>query len=276
MVAQVDPTSGGRHQKLSAKVALVTGGGGGVGATICSRLAAEGAVVFVADIDLARAESVAASIRERGRVATAVQLDVTSESSWEEALRAVAPAGDLKILVNGAGVIARLGVAATDVASWNRVMAVNLLGPVLGMKICADAMNDGFGGSVINIGSTSALQAHSDAAYCASKWGLRGVSKTAAIELADRCVRVNCVHPGLMQTALAESGGAGYVEATLEVTPLGKLTTPDEVANVVAFLASDESSSLTGSDIVIDGGFTVGGAAWNRRSVLDRQRAVMH
>ncbi|MFE9328437.1 SDR family NAD(P)-dependent oxidoreductase [Nocardia sp. NPDC052278] len=267
----VNPAQAASTSQLAGRHALVTGGGGGLGSVMAFTLARDGASVVVADKDIDRADQVAQVIREHGYSATAIELDVTSESSWL-GLVSTSEVGCIDILVNAAGAIARDTLESVTEESWAKVMSVNVLGATLGMKSCAPGMRQAGRGAIVNIGSTAALQAHSDPVYCASKWAIRGLSKAAAIELAPWGVRVNCVHPGLIPTELTSNAAPNYVVAALSSTPLGRLADAEGVADAVVFLARD--SAITGIDLEVDGGYTVGGAAWARKMHAKESREL--
>src|SRR5436190_7345804 len=164
--------------------------------------------------------------------------------------------GGLHILVNNAGTIARQGIADTALEAWNRTLAVNLTGALLGMKYCAPAIRDSGGGAIINISSTAGMTAYDDAAYTASKWALRGLTKTAALQFAPWNIRVNSIHPAtIADTSFARLGGAGFEEAAAAAVPAGRLGLPRDTAELVLFLASDAASFITGAEIAIDGGY---------------------
>lgn len=164
--------------------------------------------------------------------------------------------GSLHVLVNNAGVSLRgVDLAHTSRADWDRVLAVNLTGPFLGIKAAAPVIRDSGGGSIVNIGSTAGINGHFAAAYSASKWGLRGLTKAAAMEYADWNIRVNAVHPSIVPTPMVEDADA-FVEAMEYVTALKRSASLEDVAHAVMFLASDEAGYLTGLDLPIDGGFT--------------------
>ncbi len=253
---------------MSGRRVVVTGGGGGLGSAIAQALARQGDEVVVADRDLARAEEVARSIAESGDRAVAVQVDVTRSDSWADLVRAADDRVD--VLVNAAGVIARVTLETLDARSWSDVMSVNVLGASLGIQAVIPGMKAAGAGVVVNIGSTAALQAHSDPVYCTSKWALRGLSKAAAVELAPFGIRVGCVHPGLVPTELTSSA-EHYVAAALHASPLGRLADGRAIAEAVSYLAG--ASAVTGVDLEVDGGYTVGGAVWARRQFTRAQEA---
>jgi NAD(P)-dependent dehydrogenase (short-subunit alcohol dehydrogenase family) len=181
--------------KLANKVALITGAAGGQGTAEAELFVREGAAVMLTDVDAAKGEALAKRLGgEGGRVLFRVH-DAASEAAWQEIVAATLVAfGGLHILVNNAGTIARQGIVATTLEAWNRTLAVNLTGPLLGMKHCAPAIRDSGGGSIVNISSTAGLTAHDDAAYTASKWGLRGLTKTAVLQFSPWNIRVNLIH----------------------------------------------------------------------------------
>ncbi len=252
--------------RLAGKVALITGAAGGQGTHEAEWFVREGAAVMLTDVDAAKGEALAKRLRDAGGRAEFRVQDVASEQSWQETVAAILAAfGGLHILVNNAGTIARQGIVDTTLAAWNRTLAVNLTGPLLGMKHCAPAIRDtlakqGGGGSIVNISSTAGLTAHDDAAYTASKWGLRGLTKTAVLQFAPWNIRVNSIHPGqIADTGFFQSGGEAFAHAARAAIPMGRQGTPTECAELVLFLASDEASFISGAEIAIDGGYIAAG-----------------
>lgn len=242
--------------RLDGKVSLVTGAAGGQGEAEARLLAAEGSRVYVADVLDEPGAVVAASIEDAGGSASYLRLDVGEADAWTEAVgRIQAQAGRLDILVNNAGVGFRFGFMDTEPSDWDRIIRTNLTGPFLGMRTVAPVMRDGGGGAIVNTGSASSLVGHPAAAYSASKWGLRGLTKTAAMEFADWNVRVNVVHPGIIPTLMV-AADTTFVDAMVDATPLGRVGTPQEIAQVVLFLVSDDASFVTGTDLAADGGLT--------------------
>lgn len=248
--------------RLNGKVAIVTGGATGIGRASALRFAAEGAKVVVTDINGPGAREVAEEIVRKGGEALAQHHDVTSEGHWATVVAAaLAEYGGIDVLFNNAGLFVLKPLAQTTLDEWNRVMAVNVTGVFLGMKHVIPLMAGAGRGSVINASSVAGLVgARGSTLYGASKGAVRLMTKDAAIEYAASGVRVNSIHPGLIDTAMADyaAGTAGRSKAELGhgMAPMGRLGTADEVGNLVLFLASDESSYMTGAELVLDGGMT--------------------
>ncbi len=246
--------------RLEGKVALISGGARGQGAVEARLFAQEGAKVVIADILDEQGKQVEAEIAEAGGDATYVHLDVTSESDWNNAVQtAVTSYGKLDILVNNAGILIRKGVEETTVEDWDRIMDINGKGVFLGTKAAIPAMREAGGGSIINISSIAGMiGSPQSAAYNATKGAVRILTKATAIQYAKEGIRVNSVHPGPIRTNMTEAGWSTPegLKATEERTPLGRYGEPEEVGYGVLFLASDESSFMTGSELVIDGGVT--------------------
>ncbi len=243
--------------KFNNKTVLITGGSRGQGAAEARMFAEAGARVVIADVLDAEGGALAQSIRAAGGTADYRHLDVSSEQDWRDAVAfAMSTLGSLQVLVNNAGVSLRgIDLANTSRADWERVLAVNLTGPFLGIKAAAPAMREAGGGAIVNIGSTAGINGHFAAAYSASKWGLRGLTKAAAMEYADWNIRVNAVHPSIVRTPMV-AGADKFVEAMEYVTALKRSASLEDVAHAVMFLASDEAGYLTGLDLPVDGGFT--------------------
>ena len=242
---------------LNGKVALVTGAAGGMGSAIARVLAEHGAAVVIADVRDEKGHTFEAGIEQRGGIASYRRLDVTSETAWIETIANVeAWRGRLDILVNNAGINVRGPIGTLAFEDFNKVLAVNLGGPLLGMKHAAPAIARAGGGSIVNITSNISLIPSRSAAYAASKWGLRGLAKTAALEYAPQNIRVNCIGPGVVPTDL--NVGQPYLQTTAGSTPLGRIATADDIANAVRFLVSDAGAFITGVDLPVDGGFTLG------------------
>lgn len=257
--------------KLADKVALITGAAGGQGVAEAELFVREGAAVMLTDVDAAKGEALAARLREQGGKAQFRVQDASSEQAWIDTVAATLSAfGALHILVNNAGTIARQGIVGTTLDAWNRTIAVNLTGPLLGMKHCAPAIRDSGGGAIVNISSTAGLTAHDDAAYTASKWGLRGLTKTAVLQFSPWNIRVNSIHPGqIADTGFFQSGGEAFAHAAAAAIPLHRQGTPKECADLVLFLASDEASFISGAEIAIDGGYIAAGLAGMRNRIRD-------
>lgn len=236
--------------RVQGKVALVTGGASGFGEAIVRMLVAEGARVVLADISVERGEAI---VRELGgdTYAKFVQLDVSDEAGWDAAMEVtIGWAGKLNVLVNNAGTVALGQIGQFDMTKWQKVIDVNLTGTFLGMQASVEAMKADGGGSIINISSIEGLRgAVMVHPYVASKWAVRGLSKSAALELGQYNIRVNSVHPGFIRTPMTKH----FPDNMLRI-PLGRPGQPEEVATFIVFLASEESRYSTGAEYVIDGG----------------------
>jgi NAD(P)-dependent dehydrogenase (short-subunit alcohol dehydrogenase family) len=246
--------------RLAGKVALISGASRGQGEAEARLFVKEGAKVVLGDILLELGQKVAADINVQApRTATFVKLDVTQESDWQQAVdTAVRTYGKLDILVNNAGIFRMEGVEATSLELWNQVIAVNQTGVWLGMKYAIPAMRKAGGGSIVNISSGAGIIGSGfAAAYHGTKGAVRILTKTAAVEYAKENIRVNSVHPGVVDTEmvrglLSQEGMQGAVAAH----PLGRMGTAEDIAYAVLYLASDEASYVTGAELVIDGGYT--------------------
>jgi 3(or 17)beta-hydroxysteroid dehydrogenase len=250
-------------RRLAGKAAFITGGASGLGRAMAAAFAAEGAAVAIADIDAVRGKEVAEAI---GRNALFLAHDVTDEAQWianlAEASRVL---GHIDTLVNNAGIGVRGNVENTSLADWRRVNAVNLDGPFLGCKHAIPLIAKAGGGAIINISSVAGLiGARDSAAYCASKGGVRLLTKSVALHCAHRhnSVRCNSIHPVYTATPMVEQMLAEarqpekMLEAMKEMIPLGRLGTPEELAAMAVYLASDEARFVTGAEFVFDGGYT--------------------
>jgi len=256
--------------RVDGKVALVTGGASGIGRATAVRLAGEGAFVLVTDVDDTLGESCAAGIRDAGGQADYLHHDVASEPAWESVIAQLKAAqGGLHILVNNAGIGIGGSLLEMSLADWQRQQAINLDGVFLGLKHGIALMKDSGGGSVINISSVAGLKGSPNlAAYCATKGGVRLLTKGAALESAREGwgVRVNSVHPGVIDTPIwtkvnpelfGDGANAVDVDTMAQLgVPMGIAGKPEDIANGILFLASDDSSYMTGTELVIDGGIT--------------------
>lgn len=244
---------------LKGRLAIVTGGARGQGEAEARLFAAKGAAVVIADVLAEEGRALAQELQNAGHEARFIHLDVTDPTSWDGVVQLASEwKGRIDILVNNAGIINRSTVQNTGLEAWERVLKVNLTGAFLGIQAVTDRMAQGGGGSIINISSNSGFSGHYDPAYTASKWGLRGLTRSAAMELVAKNIRVNAVCPGLVVTGLNAS--SPHLKPMIEMTPMKRSGRPEEIAELVLFLASDASSFITGEDFVIDGGFTAGAA----------------
>ncbi len=244
--------------RLAGKVALITGGASGMGRSEATIFAQEGAKVVVADLLEAEGRDVVDHITKAGGQARFVKIDVTSEADWQAAAQAaVAAFGKLDILVNNAG-ISGSGPDTMSVSVWDTVMNINAKGVFLGMKYAIPALQRAGGGSIVNISSISGFvgQDRIHMAYNASKGAVRIMTKSAAVQYAKDGIRVNSVHPGVMPPMRTSQASADpeWRAKMLRVIPLKREGRVEEVANAVLFLASDEASYITGTELVVDGG----------------------
>jgi NAD(P)-dependent dehydrogenase (short-subunit alcohol dehydrogenase family) len=247
--------------RLAGKVALISGAARGMGAAEARLFAREGARVVLGDILEAEGTAVHAEITAKGDEALFVRLDVTRESDWEQAVAStVRRFGNLDVLVNNAGIGAAGRIEETATEAWDRVMEVNAKGVFLGTRAAIPAMRRAGGGSIVNISSQLGLVGMDDSSpqYTASKGAVRLLTKTTALQYARDGIRCNSVHPGPIVTAMTERRRAepSVYQSMLSRIPLGRYGEPDEVAYGVLYLASDESAFVTGSELVIDGGWT--------------------
>ncbi|MBX3092602.1 MAG: SDR family oxidoreductase [Cryobacterium sp.] len=237
--------------KLDGKVAIVTGAAMGMGAADAAILASEGATVIVADVSENEGRAVAESIGGHFR-----HLDVTDENNWRELVAdVVSTLGNIDILINNAGVVGFTPVATTELAEWNRVIGINLTGVFLGIRSVAESMKAAGGGVIVNLSSTAGMMGYSNlSAYVASKWGVRGLTKAAALDLGRDNIRVVSVHPGGIRTPMT-AGIEG--DAMYRSQPIPRIGEPDEVAKLILYLVADATYS-TGTEFIADGGATVG------------------
>ncbi len=247
--------------RLDGKVALISGGARGQGATEAKLFAREGAKVVFGDVLDDEGKKVEAEIAESGGDALYVHLDVTNEADWRAAVdTAVGRYGQLDLLVNNAGIVLRKGIEDTTEEEWDRVMAVNSKGVFLGTKHAIPAMRQAGGGSIVNISSTAGLVGSGQglAAYSATKGSVRLFTKSTAIQHARDNIRCNSVHPGPIETPMLREAwdDPNRREERIGRVPLGRIGTTEDIAYGVLFLSSDEASFMTGSELVIDGGST--------------------
>lgn len=248
--------------RLDRKVALITGAASGMGREACLVFSREGARIAALDVDADALEMTGSMVREaNGEVETFIA-DVAVERQVREAIEgSVRRFGALHILYNNAGVLWRdrdLGVLETDEAVWDRVLAINLKGMVWVCKHGIPKLIEAGGGAVVNIGSTSALLGDSvpQDAYTASKGAVVSLTRSLAVQFGPRGVRVNCIHPGFVDTPMQamRTSDLAWVEAATASIPLGRLGTPRDVVNAALFLASDDAAYITGAELVVDGG----------------------
>jgi 3alpha(or 20beta)-hydroxysteroid dehydrogenase len=250
------PTSEERRRELKrfeGRLIVITGGAGGLGAEDARQLAAEGARVIVTDRSRQAGEELAASL---GQGSIFFPHDVTSDEDWAALAKIVTAEGGLHGLVNNAGVFDPRLIADTDTALFRRHMEINQLGCFLGMKYAADMIAPQ-GASIVNISSLAGLRGPRGIAYVGTKWAVRGMTKTAALELAPRKIRVNSVHPAFIDTPMLEAMSREAFAERMRSIPLGRAGTADDVAKLVLFLLSDDSSFITGAEIAIDGGLSI-------------------
>ncbi|CAA9236924.1 MAG: 3-oxoacyl-[acyl-carrier protein] reductase [uncultured Acetobacteraceae bacterium] len=238
--------------RFDGKVVLISGGARGQGAVEARMLVAEGARVVLGDVLEAEGERLAAELGPNARF---FRQDVTVEDDWARLVSAAEAMGGLHGLVNNAGIYVPRPLMETDAELFERHTRVNQLGCFLGMKAAAPAMERSGGGSIVNISSTAGLRGSPGAiAYSATKWALRGMTKSAAVDLAPRGIRVNSVHPGPIDTAMIHIRSDAEIAERLAQVPMRRMGTAEEVARLVLFLLSDESAYMTGAELAIDGG----------------------
>ncbi len=244
---------------LNGKVAIITGGARGMGAATCRYFIACGAKVAIADVLDDAGTALAA---ELGDAAQYHHLDVTDEAAWAAVVaRVEAESGQIDVLVNNAGVLLFKSLLQTSLENYRRVLDVNLIGTFLGIKAVAPGMIARGAGAIVNISSVDGMKGGNGiAAYASSKWGVRGLTKVAAMELGHRGVRVNSVHPGGVDTAMINADGRSreLVNKGFRNIPLQRVGGPEEIARATAFLASDEASYMAGAELVVDGGMVLG------------------
>jgi 3alpha(or 20beta)-hydroxysteroid dehydrogenase len=254
--------------RLAGKTAIVTGGARGQGAAAARAFVAEGASVLITDVLDEEGAKLAAELGESAAYRT---LDVRDEQSWVEAVAdAETRYGAVNVLLNNAGVLHFSMIEDTSLADFERVVRINQVGPFLGMKTCIPAMRRAGGGSIINVSSVEGLAGMALlSAYASTKFAIRGMTKVAAVELGAHGIRVNSIHPGAIDTHMVSSAlGDTPIDMSLvgAMTPMGRVGQPEEVAQLVLFLASDESSYCTGGEFAVDGGATATHSFWTKPS----------
>lgn len=239
---------------LNEKIVIVTGGASGIGAKITERFLKEGATVIAADIN----DHALKELNNNNRL-IGMKLDVSSESSWDELTKSIYEKyGRIDILVNNAGISTEKTIEHVDYQDWERTSKINGFGTMLGIKYTTPYMLQNNRGAIVNLSSVTALVGMGLNTYTASKGAVRAITKAAATEFGGRGIRINAVFPGVIETPMVE--GLQESEQALNrinaLTPLGRLGKPEEVANAVLFLASDEASYITGAELAIDGGYS--------------------
>ncbi|MGH3521142.1 MAG: glucose 1-dehydrogenase [Haloechinothrix sp.] len=239
--------------RVSGKTVIVTGGARGLGAAFVRRLAEEGASVVIADVLADKGKAIA---DELGDAVSFVPLDVTAETAWNEVIAETeATFGPVSGLVNNAGIVHNAPIESLEEADYRRVIDVNQVGVFLGMKAVLPSMRRAGGGSMVNVSSVGGIIAFPGIlSYTASKWAVRGMTKTAAQEFGPDGIRVNSLHPGVISTEMTADSGRSH--DLVKFQPLAREGLPEELANLVLFLISDEASYCTGSEFVADGGYT--------------------
>lgn len=231
--------------RVDGKVVLITGAASGQGAAEAAALAAEGARVLATDVQ-DPLEALPAGVTFR-------RLDVTSPADWTDTAAWLASEhGTVHGLVNNAGITWRARLDEVELEDWDRVLRTNLTSALLGIQAITPLMTDG--GSVVNVASRAALSGHFTVAYTAAKWGLRGLSRVASMELGAKGIRCNCLFPGYIDTPMVRTAPPAFVEASLKEIPMGRKGTPDDIAPLVVLLISDESTYINGAEISVDGG----------------------
>jgi 3alpha(or 20beta)-hydroxysteroid dehydrogenase len=245
-------------KRFENRTVIVTGGARGMGASHARGFIAEGANVVIADVVDQEGQSLADQLGDR---AIFSRLDVTSEADWAATVTAAETAfGPVSVLVNNAGIVHFAPIADTTPADWSRVIDINLTGTYLGIRALVSSMRKAGGGAIVNISSGAGMSgAFGLGAYVASKWGVRGLTKTAALELARDKIRVNSVHPGATRTTMAAQPDVEAVmAASVRGLAIPRIAEPEELTRLVLFVASDEASFSTGSEFIADGGALLG------------------
>jgi len=245
-------------KRFEKRTVIVTGGARGMGASHTRGFIAEGANVVIADVADQEGRRLADELGDR---AVFSRLDVTSEADWAATVRAAESAfGPVSVLINNAGVVHFAPIAETERTDWSRVIEVNLTGTYLGIRATASSLRKAGRGAIVNISSAAGMSGvYGAGAYVASKWGVRGLTKTAALELARDNIRVNSVHPGATRTTMtAQPDVEAVATASVRGLAIPRIAQPEELTRLVLFLASDEASFSTGSEFIADGGSLLG------------------
>jgi 3alpha(or 20beta)-hydroxysteroid dehydrogenase len=245
--------------RFDGQTVIVTGGSRGMGESHVHGFIEEGASVVIADVLEDEGRALASGLGARG---VFVRLDVTSDEQWDDAVRTAEERfGPVSVLVNNAGIAQYQPLVEIDPALWRRVLEINLTGTFLGIRAVAESMRRAGGGAIVNISSEEGLTAHAGfGAYGTSKWGVRGLTKYAALELGHRGIRVNSIHPGFTATAMLDTADPSSIAAMSATLPIPRVAQPREVTKLVLFVASEEAGYMTGTEFVIDGGLLLGQA----------------
>ena len=250
---------------LTGKTVVVTGAARGQGAAEAAALLAAGARVVACDRVLPDAADIADALHEGADGAApdrflARELDVADPAAWSALAAELGMAfGAIHGLVNNAGIAQRARLGEVEIEDWNRVFAVNVTGPMLGIQSLSPLMSEG--GSIVNVGSLAAVTAHAAVSYTSSKWALRGLSRVASMQLGARGIRVNLINPGFIETPMTDAAPDAFRRSNLANTPLSRVGVPGDVAPLVVFLMSDASSFISGAEIPVDGGQAAHGGA---------------
>ena len=255
--------------RLTGKVAIITGGTKGIGLAAARLFAEEGAKVAICARTSDAVQRVESELRSEGLDVRGFPLDVGDEAGWKVFVsKVIAAFGKIDILVNNAAIMTRKNTLDVTLEDWNAVLGANLTGVLLGIQAVAGHMKENGGGSIVNVGSIGGQFAHFSCAYSVSKWGLRGLTKCAALDLAPWRIRVNAIHPSAFETPMAATQPPGHGAASTAAIPLGRPGKPIEAAQVLAFLASDESSFVSAVDLPVDGGLAGAGLPNLRNRVM--------
>ncbi|MFI7009934.1 glucose 1-dehydrogenase [Streptomyces sp. NPDC050145] len=242
---------------LTGKTVIITGGARGIGGEVARTVVAAGGNVVIGDVLDDEGKALATELGDQARY---VHLDVTSEEEWQAAVSyTAAEFGRVDGLVNNAGISTGMPFETESVERFRKVLDVNLVGVFAGMKTVVPAMKEAGGGSIVNISSAAGLMGLAlTGSYGASKWGVRGLTKIAAVEQGTARIRVNSVHPGMTYTPMTAQVGIQQGEGNYPNTPMGRVGEADEIAKAIVFLLSDDSSYVTGAELAVDGGWTTG------------------